>query len=111
MPPIIIRSDQTTELPKGGPAIGLSPISKYEEIEIDIEKDDMILIFSDGLTEARNEEGLFYGKEKLLWQIDKMRKLPVNRFGERMIEEVDSFIGEARTHDDLSIIVLKRIAD
>lgn len=111
LPPIIIRKDQTTELPKGGPAIGLSSASKYEEIEIDIETNDVILIFSDGLTEARNEEGAFYGKESLLILVENLKSLPVTRFGERLVDEIDGFIGDAKTHDDLSIIILKRLAD
>lgn len=111
LPPVIIRKEQTTELPKGGPGIGLSPLSSYNEIEIDIRKDDMILIFSDGVTEARNEDGLFFGKEKLLWHIEKTKGLPATKFGESLVSKIDEFIGDARTHDDLSIIVLKRIAD
>jgi sigma-B regulation protein RsbU (phosphoserine phosphatase) len=111
LPPVIIRKSLITELPKGGPAIGLSSISKYEEIEIDIEKNDIVIIFSDGLTEARNENGEFYGKDNLFKIADKLRELPVTRFGERLVEEIDNFIGEAKAHDDLSIIILKRIID
>lgn len=111
LPPIVIRKDQTTELPKGGPAIGLTSISKYEEIEIDIQKNDMVLIFSDGLTEARNESGMFYGKENLLNLVEKLKELPVTRFGERLVEEIDNFTGEAKTHDDLSIILIKRTSE
>lgn len=63
LPPLIVRDNQITELPKGGPGIGLSPKSKYEEVEIDIDVGNMVIVFSDGVPKLAMKMDYFMVKK------------------------------------------------
>ena len=61
MPPIVVSQHGVTELPKGNVALGLSADAVYTEQEVPLERGQSLLVYSDGLTEAQNEAGEFYG--------------------------------------------------
>ncbi len=68
----------------------------------------MLIVYSDGLTEALNEAGDFYGDERLRQLFPGLASLPARAAGERLLASVDAFIGESRPYDDLSLVILKR---
>jgi sigma-B regulation protein RsbU (phosphoserine phosphatase) len=107
-PPMIIKDQNVSELSKGDPALGLSPKSKYNEKEIDFEGVDLLLVYSDGLTEAQNETGEFFGDNRLKDLLKNYNNDSAIQIGKKILSEVDRFIGEANPTDDLSMIVLKR---
>jgi sigma-B regulation protein RsbU (phosphoserine phosphatase) len=71
---------------------------------------EFLLVYSDGVTEAVNESGDFLGDQRLLAFLPVLAGFSVPQIGERILAEIDRFVGEARAHDDLSLIVLKRVA-
>jgi sigma-B regulation protein RsbU (phosphoserine phosphatase) len=89
--------------------LGALPDSVYAEQRIEIEPGELLLIYSDGLTEARNEGGEFFGEERLLALLPGLRTLSVADAGSRLLAEVESFVGEERYSDDLSLALLKRL--
>jgi len=107
-PPIIIRNDELEEMSKGGAALGLKPDAKYIEQQVELNKNDMLFIYSDGLTEARDEQGNFFGETRLLNLLPQLNKLSVVEAGEKLVSNIENFIGKAKPADDLSIILLKR---
>lgn len=110
MPPIALRGTTIKEMPKGAPALGISPKAIYTEQHIELEKGDYLLVYSDGLTEARNESGDFFGDQRLLELLPKLDGITTDKFGERLIADVDQFVGNARANDDLSLVVLRRLS-
>jgi hypothetical protein len=109
MPPITIKSSGLDQLPPVAPPLGALPDSVYAEQRIEIEPGELLLIYSDGLTEARNEGGEFFGEERLLALLPGLRTLSVADAGSRLLAEVESFVGEERYSDDLSLALLKRL--
>ncbi|OGU57551.1 MAG: hypothetical protein A2V66_11130 [Ignavibacteria bacterium RBG_13_36_8] len=107
--PIGLINNKIQELPKGNPALGILHNAKFIEQSIQLKKDDFLLIYSDGLSEARNEEGEFYGKDRILELLPKLSGQPAQEIGNRLIKESDQFVGTAKANDDLSLIVLKHI--
>jgi serine phosphatase RsbU (regulator of sigma subunit) len=110
MPPVILRNGQVEELPTGGPALGLLPEADYSEQTLELSRGELLLIYSDGLTEARNEAGDFFGEARLLNIFSQSAGRSAGETGEALLAQVDYFIGSAKPHDDLSLIVLKRSA-
>lgn len=109
MPAVLVRADSRIEtIPKGGPALGILREAAYAEQRAALESGDSLIVYSDGLTEARNEAGDFYGEERLLASLRSMNRMPVDQWGERIVAGVDAFLGPARPNDDLSIIILRR---
>ncbi len=107
-PPVIkLGENEFEELPKGSRAIGLAANSTYDEQNVKLKKGDLLLIYSDGLTEARNIQGDFFGEKRLFSLLSRFSQPMAKEIGERLLIEVDQFIGDAKRYDDLSFIVLK----
>ncbi len=111
LPPLIIRNDLIEKLKKTSPAIGLIPDATFNEQSADIHPGDSLIIYSDGLTEAMNEEGNFFGENKLLTMLSKNSNLSSKNLGEKILTEISAFIGKAKTYDDLTIAIIKRTAE
>lgn len=108
LPPVILKGNNIEILPKGNVALGLAFDSKYSSNMIELEKDESIIAFSDGLTEARNLNGTFFGTERIYQILKKSFLLTPEQIGERLLNNVQAFIGEEKKYDDLSIVIIKR---
>ena len=109
MPPLVVHADAVEELPKGAPALGLMKNAPYTEQYADLQPGDLMLLYSDGLTEARDEQDAFFGHQRLLDLLPSLRGLSAEAVGQRLLEEVERFAGDARPSDDLSMIVVRRL--
>jgi hypothetical protein len=109
MPPIILRGNNIQEIPYGTVALGVLPEANFIEQRTELQNGDVLLVYSDGLTEAQNETGDFFGEQRLMAFLRALVGLSAQKIGERMVAEVNHFVGEARVHDDLSLIALKRV--
>lgn len=106
--PIIVRSNTIEKMEKGGPALGIVPDAQYDEQKTILAIGDAIIFYSDGLSEARNQMGEDFGEKRLTSLLRSLIQYSAEQIGERIISEVDRFVGKAKTHDDLTIIVVKR---
>ena len=109
LPPIIVRGGQLEKTEKGGMALGLSTAAVFQEQHIELKTNDMLFVYSDGVTEARNEQGAFYGEQKILDLLPQLATYTPQQIGERLLAEIDRFIGYARAYDDITIAILKRL--
>ena len=110
LPPILMREGIPGETRKGDPAIGILPDITCSEDVLELQKGDVLFLYSDGLTEAKNESGDFFGSRRLIGLLPFLAQSSAPEIGNRVLQEVDQFIGEGSMYDDLSIVVLKRIA-
>lgn len=108
LPPLLLNGDTIKEMPKGDAAIGIMGNTKFKEQKLQIKKGEVFIVYSDGVTEAANEIGQFFGKERLVNTIKKYHDLPADKLGEAITKQVEMFTGDAPRSDDLSLIVLKR---
>jgi serine phosphatase RsbU (regulator of sigma subunit) len=107
-PPMVISGNQIQQLRKDAPALGLMPSAEFHEQSIQIKKDDVIFIYSDGLTEAQNERGEFFGEDKLIEILRNNCSKQSEQIGEELISQINDFVGKAPVFDDLTISILKR---
>jgi sigma-B regulation protein RsbU (phosphoserine phosphatase) len=109
LPPLLLQSGTIRETSKGEQALGLIRTSSYTEQTVELQRGDIFFAYSDGLTEARNERGEFFGPERLLRLLPTWQNLSPERLGNAVTTEVDWFVGDARANDDLSLVILKRL--
>jgi phosphoserine phosphatase RsbU/P len=109
LPPLIARGDKLEKSEKGGMALGLSLQATFQEQNIELNSGDMVIIYSDGVTEARNEAGVFFGEQKLLDLLQPLVTYAPQQVGERLLAEIDRFVGDAKAYDDVTIAILKRL--
>ena len=108
LPPIIIKINEITNLLKGDVALGLAGKSKFTSNKVELNNGEYLVAFSDGVTEARNLSGQFYGIERITKFIKSTTYNSPEQLGQKILTNVEMFIGDAKKHDDLSIVVLKR---
>ena len=109
MPPIIVRQNQLIPLPKGDPALGLQADVTFHEQKNELRSGDYLIIYSDGLTEAMNDSGDFFGNERPNEILKNISGSSSRSVGHRIKAAVDRFRGDAPHYDDLSLIILKRL--
>lgn len=110
MPPLIVSQTGVTELPKGNVALGLSGDAVYADQEVPLSLGQSFIVYSDGLTEAQNAAGEFYGVERLKALSTQLSGISAQALGERVVADVGRFEGDARRNDDLSLVILQKSA-
>ena len=110
-PPILVTAGgEVRRLEEGGPVLGVLPQFSYPQAAVPLEPGDLLLIFSDGFSEAMNLNLEELGEEPLVAIAKEGRELPARQTVERLFAAVGEFCGEAPQTDDMTVIVLRRLA-
>ena len=80
-----------------------------EEVTVDFDANDILVLYTDGLTEASNAEGQEYTSESLLKTIKQLANNDVNSFNDKIIRALEDFTGETSYGDDLTLLSIKKI--
>lgn len=108
-PPLLFRKGQEKpeELTEGGMILGaMSSIMPYEQTDINIEVGDLLVFYTDGVTEAMSADEEEYGEERLLTCLQKHRKEEPNAILKAVVDDILAF-SDGIQHDDITLIVLK----
>ncbi len=92
---------------RGGPALGADENARYEESETLLQPGDSLFGFTDGVTEAMNAAGDFYGDSRLNRVLSENAKLDPEALAARVIADVNDFAEGAAQADDISVIALR----
>ena len=104
-PPIVLRGEEETILTEGGTVLGLFPNAVYEERQFELRPGDCLLLTTDGITEAANENDEEYGNERLIAAARAARSLGAHGIRTRILEDVTRFC-KGNFQDDASLIVV-----
>lgn len=107
-PALIVRNAEIEECVRGEAALGLSAAMNFSEHSVTLNANDRFVLYSDGLIEAKNERGEFFGKEQLLNLLTSTSNETPEQIGFTILRAVDRFIGTTTVSDDLSIIIMQR---
>ncbi len=106
-PAVLIRDGEIVELEKGGFVLGVEAQAEYEIETLPLKDGDCLLFYTDGLIDAANFDGEFWGRERML----KTAKEFTAGSAEQMVKNIlgyrRRFVGLARQIDDMSIVVVK----
>ncbi|MDX1664160.1 MAG: fused response regulator/phosphatase [Candidatus Promineifilaceae bacterium] len=107
-PPILLRGGggQPTYLAPTGPAVGMLPNMKFGVETIDLSPGDTFIAFTDGVTEARAEDGAFYGDDRLLQTIHSAPP-GAQAALDHLAAGVHAHIGEAKQSDDITMVAVR----
>ncbi len=107
-PPVVVREETIDELDRGAPAIGIVNKPNFTQQRLEMEPGDLAVLYSDGVTEARDDAGDFFGEERLLAHLARMYNLPAATVGKRLLSYINVFVGDAPQTDDLSLVIIRR---
>ena len=108
--PLVWRQRQgyVEELPLGGTVIGRLRRAGYEEVAGDLEAGDRLLLFTDGIPEARGSGGEAFGEERLQDFLARRSAQSAEAIAEALLKEVAAWRGQAATFDDdLTFVVVE----
>ncbi len=101
------RAAACIELDAEGLILGIKRDVIFEEKSIQLQRGDMLLLYTDGITEARNASGEFFGNERLCSILGKVSNEQPEQVVETIHREVTGFIGSPIAEDDISMVVMK----
>jgi serine phosphatase RsbU (regulator of sigma subunit) len=110
--PILYRAnDQSFQLLEGagGLPLGAFKGSEYDKETVFLEIGDIVVMFTDGITEARNKQGTDYGIDRLEKFIRKHKHLDAQGIMDGLQESIFSYSEGMPRHDDFTVIIIKRI--
>jgi serine phosphatase RsbU (regulator of sigma subunit) len=107
-PPLIVRGAAIDELPRGSMALGILANAVFVEQSVDLGRGDVLIVYSDGVTEAANASDEFFGDERLKDAARHTAGSPAAVIGAEIVRALAEFVGDAPPHDDVSLVVVRR---
>ncbi len=109
-PPLLLRANGTAEwLTEGGLALGILVDATYEERPVPLATGDMLVLYTDGVTEASTSTGEQYGVKRLEDLVRRLADQPAAQIVEAIRIEVEAFTGEMHLNDDLTLVVARLV--
>jgi sigma-B regulation protein RsbU (phosphoserine phosphatase) len=106
--PVLLRADGTVErLEAGGPVIGLMEWAPFSEGSVAIQKGDLLLGYTDGVSECMNVRDEEWGEDQVIEVLKRGRTLGSDALVSEVMKEADAFAAGAKQHDDMTLILMK----
>ncbi|HEY4046971.1 MAG TPA: SpoIIE family protein phosphatase [Acidobacteriaceae bacterium] len=108
IPPLVLCADGTIQrLDCGGTVVGLIDDVRYEEASVRLQPGDLLVAYSDGVTEPENEFGEF-GEERLVDVVRRSRRLPLATISDQVLQALRAWIGEQEQPDDITLVLARQ---
>ncbi len=109
LPPFLLRSNGTVKkLNCGGTVVGLIDKVRYEQETLLLEPGDLIIAYSDGVTEPENDFGDF-GEDRLLEVVRQHRDEPLEAISTEVMRALDAWIGGGEQPDDITLVLARKV--
>jgi phosphoserine phosphatase RsbU/P len=107
--PILVRyAGEVERLDKGGLPIGMMQGVKYQEASVKFDVGDVLVIYSDGITESVNERDEEFDEERLIEVVKNNAGRSASGVRDRIDEALSRFVGTAAPVDDMTLMIIKR---
>jgi sigma-B regulation protein RsbU (phosphoserine phosphatase) len=106
--PVLFRDGVTTPLDVNGTVVGAFPFSTYEESKLELRNEDLLLCYTDGITEPENEYGEMFGEERLIELVAKNAARGDAEIIESVMEAVRQWTGAPELSDDMTLLLARK---
>jgi len=106
-PPLVVDDHGFRWLEVGGPVLGLLAVDCYESETFQLKSNDLVVVYSDGVTEATNVAGEEFGRERLVQAIASGHGMKPEAVLERLLDAVRTFSRGAAQADDITVLILR----
>jgi sigma-B regulation protein RsbU (phosphoserine phosphatase) len=116
-PPFLLRPNgegvEVIKLETGGPVVGMLPsmLARYEQGEETLTPGDLLVGFTDGISEAMNPNEEEWGEDALLEELKRMAADPASVILHSIVASADAFASGAKQHDDMTMIVVRVLSE
>ncbi len=110
-PPLLLHAGtgQLERLTRTGIALGVDDSRTYREQSVQMLPGDLILLYTDGLTEAPDPDGHEFGEDRLQAALLESAALPATQLGERLEQIVEAHLNGGAPQDDLTLVIVRRL--
>jgi len=106
-PPLLLRQGEFIRLDVGGMIVGIDTEQRYDKAIIDFEPEDMLLIYSDGLSDAMNFDNETFGRQRIMAAMQQAAELPAAAAIKHILWQMRCFTGLQRLNDDTTVVLIK----
>lgn len=106
-PPFLFRGDRLIELAEGETVLGLFPDIPRKIVEENLKKNDLLVLFTDGIIEAENPNRKQFSKQRFIDFIECNKQLDVNMIKEKLIQELKQYVKSDYFEDDVTFVFIK----
>lgn len=108
LPPLVLRADgSVVRLDCGGTVVGLLDNMQYDEGSVTLQSGDLLIAYSDGVTEPENEFGDF-GEARFVELVRRNRHLTLPEISDHVIQALKDWIGAEEQPDDITIVLARQ---
>jgi sigma-B regulation protein RsbU (phosphoserine phosphatase) len=107
--PLLFRKEEVVPLDSNGTVVGAFPFATYDESCLSISADDLLVCYTDGITEPENAYGEMFGEERLIELIQKYFHREDQEIVALVLEAVRSWTGNPELHDDMTLLLAREV--
>jgi serine phosphatase RsbU (regulator of sigma subunit) len=109
-PPLLLRTAGVVEtLGRSGIALGVIEDAQYNESQVVLGPNEVVVCYTDGVTEAINQVEEEYGVPRLTAVVEQFRERPAEVIVQAILSDLAAFTGDRPAFDDVTLVVLKRL--
>ncbi len=108
LPPMLLRDGAIQRLEVTGTIVGAFPTARFEEGKINLDRGDLLIAFTDGITEPENAYGEMFGEERLADLLIKHQRAEPSEILERVMEAILQWTGSPELQDDMTMVIAQR---
>ncbi len=106
--PLLIRNGAAIKLEVNGTVVGAFPFSKYEESTIQLDSGDLLVCYTDGITEPENAYGEMYGEERLIELLTKNSDRDEESIVSMIMDAVEQWTDAEEQPDDMTLLLARK---
>ena len=106
-PPVLLRGSETIRLEADGPVVGLLPFAPYTEQNLTLEPGDILVLYTDGISEAMTNDDEEWGEERMIMATRATTGKSASELLNTIFAACDTFTAGAPQHDDMTLLVLR----
>ena len=106
-PPLLLRRGRISRLEVGGMIVGIDENQQYEKGLVDLQAGDLMLFYTDGLSESQNFAGESFGRERVIQAMHDRADAPARDAMNHILWEMRRYVGLKTTVDDTTLVVVK----
>lgn len=107
-PPLLVRGGTVTRLEPSGVPLGIGSNGDCRAEQLRLDPGDVLLIYTDGLTEARNAEDEEYGEDRVIESLRSRSQVSARDVVNACLEDLERFLGRGAPSDDLTVMAIRR---
>ena len=109
LPPLVVRPGAVERLDVNGMVVGAFPLAQYSESQVELKCGDLLVFFTDGISEPENAYGEMFGEDRLAELISRHAHLGEDQIIEAVWKGVHEWSGDGELADDMTLLLARRL--